>query len=110
MKNNLNDLELKYIDQRYDGLEAWIRFKESDWIRLDGLLEYYLFKNVNLTKEYKGQLGDESVAMHYYKLLFDMFSEETSGGQKFDFQKYLSWQKSNSTEISNALKLMQEGS
>ena len=40
MKNNLNDLELKYVDQRYDGLEAWIRFKKSDWIRLDAFLEY----------------------------------------------------------------------
>lgn len=32
MKNNQNDLELKFVDQIYDGIEAWIRFKESDWL------------------------------------------------------------------------------
>ena len=103
--NNLKDLELKYVDQRLDGLEAWIRFKESDWIRLDVFLEYYLSQKVNLTKEYKGQLKDESIAKHYYKLLFDLFSEKTSRGESFDFQKYLSWL-NDPSEIGNVPKLL----
>jgi len=106
MKKNLNDLEFKYVDQRYDGLEAWIRFQQSEWIRLDGLLEYYLLQNVNITKEYKGRLIDESVAKRYYNLLFDRFLEKTSGGKEFDFQKYLSWQKNNHADISDAIKLL----
>ncbi len=104
MKNNQNDLELKFVDQRYDGIEAWIRFKESDWIRLDAFLEYYLLQSVNITKEYKERLGDESVAKQYHNRLFDIFSEKTSSGKEFDFQKYLSWLNDNS-EISKVLKL-----
>ncbi len=103
--SNLNDLELKYVDQRYDGLEAWIRFKESDWIRLDVFLEYYLSRKVSLTTEYKGQLKDESVAKRYYKLLFDLFSEKTSRGESFDFEKYHSWV-NDPSEISNVAKLL----
>lgn len=103
--DNLNDLELKYVDQRYDGLEAWIRYRGGDWIRLDVFLEYYLSRKVSLTKEYKGLLKDESVAKHYYKLLFDLFSEKTSRGKNFDFQKYFSWI-NNPSEISNVLKIL----
>jgi hypothetical protein len=109
MKNNQNDLELKYVDQRYDSIEAWIRFKESDWIRLDAFLEYYLVHNLNITKEYKDRLGDESVVKQYHNRLFELFSEKTSNGKGFDFQKYLSWLNDH-TEISKVLKLMHEES
>lgn len=105
MKNNQNDLELKYVDQRYDGIEAWIRFKESDWVRLDAFLEYYLLQNVNITKEYKEKLGDKIVAKQYQTRLFDLFSAETSNGIEFDFQKYHSWLNDDS-EISKVLKLL----
>ncbi|SHG62668.1 hypothetical protein SAMN04488109_1135 [Chryseolinea serpens] len=101
-----NDVELKYIDQKNEGLEAWIRKDKSDWIRLDFMLEYYLSRNVNLSKQYKGQLRDETIARQFYNLLYTKFSDDTSGGRNFDFQKYLSWQRSNYAEISNALKLM----
>lgn len=106
MKKKSNDLELKYIDQRYEGLEAWIRFKNSEWIRLDFLLEYYLLKNVNLSKKYKGKLDDQLIAKCYYGLLYDKFSEKTSGGENFDFQKYIFWQRNNQVEVNNALKLL----
>ncbi|MCP4456675.1 MAG: hypothetical protein GY816_01405 [Cytophagales bacterium] len=100
-----NDLELKHVDQRYDGFEAWLRFKESDWIRLDAFLEYYLSQNVDHTKEYKEKLGDKSVDKQYQNKLFDMFSEKTSGGKEFDFEKYLSWV-NNPSEISEVLELL----
>lgn len=103
--NNLNDLELKYVDQRYDGIEAWIRYKESDWIRLDVFLEYYLSRKVSLTKEYKEKRGDKSVDKQYQNKLFNLFSEKTSGGKVFDFEKYLSWV-NNQSEIGEVLKLL----
>lgn len=100
-----NDLELKYVDQRYDGLEAWVRFKESDWIRLDAFLEYYLSQNVDLTKEYKEKLGDKLIDKQYQNKLFDLFSDKTSDGKDFDFEKYLSWI-NNPSKISDVLKLL----
>lgn len=100
-----DDLKIKYIDQRYDGFEAWIRFKECDWIRLDAFLEYYLSQNVDLTKEYNEKLGDKSLEKQYQNKLFNLFSEKTSSGKDFDFEKYFSWV-NNPSEISKVLKLL----
>lgn len=105
MKDNSEELELKYVDQKYEGLEAWIRRGQSDWIRLDFILEYYLFNNVNLSKQYRSQLNDEKEAKQYYSLLYKKFTEETSNGKKFDFQKYLNWQRNTPSKINEALNL-----
>jgi len=104
-KNIYDTLELKYISQKNDGLEAWVRKGLSDWIRLDAFLEYYLSHSVNITKEYKERLRDESVAKQYHNRLFELFSEKTSTGKEFDFQKYISWL-NDRTEISKVLKLV----
>lgn len=107
MKENDHDvLEVKYIDQKNEGLEAWVRKGQSNWVRLDFILEYYLSGDVNLSKQFRGQLGEASIAKQYYNLLYAKFSKETSDGRNFDFEKYLSWQKSNPTEINNAIKLL----
>lgn len=105
-ENGHNVLEIKYIDQKNEGLEAWVRKGQSDWIRLDFMLEYYLFKNVNLSKQYKGQLGDASIAKQYYNLLYSKFLDETSDGGTLDFKKYLSWQRESHAEIIDAVKQM----
>ncbi len=99
-------LELKYIDQKYDGLEAWIRYGDSEWIRLDFILEYYLFKNVDLTKEYKGQLNDKKKAKEYIRSFYLKFSRNTSRGSTFDFKKYINWIRFNQSEVSKIRKLL----
>jgi hypothetical protein len=101
-----NCLELKYVHQKDEGLEAWIRKAESDWIRLDFMLEFYMFGNVDLSSCYKLQLRDETIAKKYYDLLYRKFSDNTSEGTNFDFQKYLAWQRNDHSAISAAVKLM----
>jgi len=108
IKDNSNKLELKYIDQRFDGLEAWIRYNDSEWIRLDFILEFYLFNNVNLTKHYKEQFNNEGIVREYCELLFTKFSENTSNGSKFDFIKYLDWKNNNQSHIIKARNLLLE--
>jgi hypothetical protein len=100
-------LEWKLIDQRYDGWEAWVRQDQSDWIRLDFVLEYYLFGNVDVTKEFAGQLGDEKKVKKYCDLLCDKFTQAISDGYEFDFQKYSDWQqrKGNIDEARRFLRL-----
>ncbi len=106
MMNSRNKLEFKIVDQRNEGQEAWIRFENSDWIRLDFMLEFYLLKDVTLSKSYKGKFKDKAAVKRYGELFYDKFSKLTSGGEKFDFEKYLNWTLNNSTDLSKALKLM----
>ncbi|WP_320020396.1 hypothetical protein [Labilibaculum manganireducens] len=105
-KYNVDKLEIKYIEQRHEGLEAWVRRAKSDWIRLDFMLEYYLFGNVNLSKEYKSQLIEKMKAKQYYELFYDKFIQAIKNGRKFDFQEYIDWQRCNRSEIDEVLKLL----
>ena len=98
-------MELKYVVQKHDGLEAWIK-KGDNWIRLDFLLEYYLFQNVNLTKSFKGTLNDDNMVKLYSESLFAKFLEATSNGTVFDFEKYSDWINNNQSDIDDALKLL----
>jgi len=101
------ELELKFIDQRLDGLEAWVRKGQSDWIRLDFMLEYYLFANVDLTKRYREKLDDKNQAQQYYELLHDKFIKLTSYGEKFNFEEYINWQRTTGSDIEIARKMLQ---
>ena len=101
------ELELKFIDQRLDGLEAWVRKGQSDWIRLDFMLEYYLFANVDLTKRYREKLDDKHQAQQYYELLYDKFIKSTSYGEKFNFAEYINWQRNTGSDIEIARKMLQ---
>lgn len=105
-KHNLSELNIKYVEQRFEGFEIWVQKGQSDWIRLDFLLEYYLFGNVNLSKKYKGLLSDEMKAKQYYNLLYEKFIQATSGGYDFDFQKYTYWLKNNQLDINKARDLL----
>ena len=99
-------MELKYVKQRHEGIEAWIRYNDSEWIRLDFILEYYLFKNVDLSKKYKGRLNEELVVKQYSELFYAKFAEKTSNGSEFDFIGYVAWKKSNQFEINKARNLL----
>jgi hypothetical protein len=106
IERNPGELEIKFIDQRYDGLEGWIRKGQSNWIRLDFMLEYYISDNVDVTKQYKGQLRNENMVKEYCNLLYAKFLQLTLGGQNFDFEKYIDWQRNNSAKVDEALKLL----
>lgn len=103
MKDNSSELTLKYVDQRFDSLEAWVKKGESSWVRLDFMLEYYVSGNVSLSKQYKDQLGDEKTAKQYYD---SMLKKLTQHGHKFEIQKYLDWQRQNPAEINKAKNLL----
>lgn len=105
-KHNAGKLEIKFIEQRFEGIEAWVRRGKSDWIRLDFMLEYYLFGNVNLSKEYKGQIREKEKAKQYYDLLYEKFIRVIKEGHKFDFQEYIDWQRYNRSDIDEVLKLL----
>jgi len=97
---------LKFIDQRLDGLEAWIRKGQSDWIRLDFMLEYYISANVDLTKKFNGRLNDKTQAEHYYQLLYDKFNKAILNGKEFDFVEYTNWQRTAGSDIETARKML----
>ncbi len=99
-------IELKYIDQKNEGIEAWIRKEKSGWVRLDFMLEYYVSGSVSLSKQYKGRLEDVSIAKEYYNLLYAKFLKETSDGQTFDFEKYHSWQTSDQVKINDLIEMI----
>jgi hypothetical protein len=103
-----NKLELKYIDQGHDGVEGWIRHDNGVWIRLDFILEYFLFHNVDVTRQYKNQLIDKNMVVKYCESMFKMFSEETSNGSKFDFNEYLEWKNNNQSEIRKAYRMLMQ--
>ena len=103
---NKDIIELKFLEQRWDGLEAWIRKNQCDiWVRLDFFLEYYISGNVNLSKKYKGQLKNKEVIKQYSELLYSKFLKETSGGSEFNPQEYINWQKNNKDDINKVLEL-----
>lgn len=99
------NIEIKFVDQRYDGVEGWIRTKDSDWVRLDFLLEYFLSSNISITKKYSGQLNSRNISKQYCEELLSDFKLKTSDGKKFDFPKYKKWL-SNEFEIEKARKML----
>lgn len=99
------EIEVKFVDQKFDGTEGWIRRKDSDWIRLDFMLEYFLSSDVGITKKYKGQLNNRIKANSYNEELLSKFNRQTNNGNSFDFQKYKKWL-SNRSEIEKARKLL----
>jgi hypothetical protein len=70
------------------------------------ILEYYISDKVGLTKQYKGQLHNENMVKVYRNLLYAKFLQLTLGGRNFDFEKYIDWQRNNSTKGDDALKLL----
>ena len=102
---NNDEIEVKFVDQKFDGTEGWIRKQNTDWIRLDFMLEYFLSSNVGVTKKYKGQLNNRSKANSYNKELLSKFKRQTNNGKSFDFQKYKEWL-NNRTEIDKARRML----
>jgi len=106
MNDNSNALELKYVDQRYDGLEAWVRKGQSEWVRLDFILEYYISGDVKFSSEYRGMLNDEIKAKGYYNSMFTMLTQRISDGYNFEIQEFLNWQRNNPSKINKIRKLL----
>ncbi len=86
-------IELKYVDQRHDGIEGWIRKGDGEWIRLDFMLEYFISNNVEITKRFKGRINDPNLAKRFYSELLDKFKKETNQGMDFNLDRYNSWLK-----------------
>lgn len=103
-KGSINQLEIKYVRQKYDGLEAWVRKGKSQWVRLDFILEYYLSGNVNISKKFK--MKNEGESIHFFESLYTKFIQLTCNGENFDFQEYLDWQNSKFSNIEEALKML----
>lgn len=108
MQKSNTGIELKYVEQRHEGIEAWIRSNQDAWVRLDFLLEYFLFGNVDLCKEYKGILHDNNLAKQYYEALYSKVLSEKLKGVEFNSQIYLEWQKDNQSDVSKARNLLLE--
>lgn len=107
MQKNNSEIEIKYVEQRHEGLEAWIRSNRGgSWVRLDFLLEYFLFGNVDLSKKYKEMLHDKNLIKRYYEALYSkVLSEELRRGE-FNSDIYLEWQKNNQSDVSKARNLL----
>lgn len=100
-----DQIEIKYVDQRHDGIEGWIKKGNGDWIRLDFMLEYFVSNNIEVTRKYKGRINDPVVAKSFYKELLNKFKKETDRGNNFDSNKYKNWLR-NSSEIEKVRKLL----
>lgn len=99
-----NKVKIKFIEQRWEGFEAWIGNDNSYWVRLDFLLEYFISSNVNLSQKFKGQLDDSEIVKKYYKSLFNKFMMHTSNGKEFNYDDYMEWQKNNKIEVERTIK------
>ncbi|SFC27178.1 hypothetical protein SAMN04487907_103168 [Zunongwangia mangrovi] len=101
-----NNLSLKYVEQRWEGLECWVGNDEIFWVRLDFFLEYYIAKNVLLSLKYKKEIKNFNIAKEYYQSLYEKFMNITLNGKNFDYSKYIKWQKLNKLEVQQAVKLI----
>ena len=99
-------IEIKFIDQRLDGWEAWIGSDNKFWIRLDFLLEYYISKNVILSKKMKEHTSTQLPVKQYGEQMFNKFMDITSNGEKFSYDNYSKWLKMDNPEIQKALVLI----
>lgn len=92
-----NGIEIAIAEQRYgESIEGWFKKDDNEWIRLDFFLEFFLTKDVAITKKFKGQLNSIEKAEQYYELLFSKFKELTDDANNFDFEKYSKWIRSKS--------------
>ena len=64
-------LEFKYVEQRNGGLEAQVGYNNREWIRLDAFLEHCLVKSFDITKAYKGELGNGPVDREYQNKILE---------------------------------------
>ena len=69
-----NNLKIKYVDQRWDGVEGWLGNDNLFWIRLDFFLEYFISGNLELSIRYKNK---ELSLEKYCEMLFKKFNEKT---------------------------------
>src|SRR5690606_5351077 len=99
----MKEIELKFIDQRLDGWEAWIGSDNMFWIRLDFLLEYYISKNVNLSRKMKNETFTKPTVKQYGVKMFNKFMKVTSNGEKFSYEGYSEWLKTDNPEIQKAV-------
>jgi len=101
------ELKFKYIDQKSDGLEGWVQAANSPWIRLDFILEFYLFGNMDLSNDYKRRsFRNHQTAKEYADGMYEKVKELMKSGKKVNFESYIEWQqKSFDTirELSNSL-------
>ena len=99
-------IEVIIKNQRFDGYEAWIRKGESEWVRIDFMLEYYISRSLSVTNKYKGSFRDESYAKLYVSAFLDRYIDTLSNTSKFKINEYQDWIRGNSKEIEEAKNLL----
>tara|TARA_R110002126_G_scaffold97803_1_gene227569 strand:- start:31377 stop:31685 length:309 start_codon:yes stop_codon:yes gene_type:complete len=98
-----NKIELKFIEQRWEGIEGWIGNNDDFWVRLDFFLEYFVSKNLKLSYKYKNK---EINQKKYCELLFEKIKENTSKTTKFNYKNYKKWLSMENPEINKVIELM----
>jgi hypothetical protein len=101
----MTDLKLKKIDHRWEPSEYWLGNDELFWVRIDFLLEYYISKNLEISKEYKKKLKEENSLKEYAEILFAKFMKVTLNGNQFNYDDYVQWLKTSNPEIKEVLTL-----
>lgn len=100
-------IRIKYVDKKADGLEGWIQVENAEWIRLDFVLEFYLFGQMELSNSYrKSNFRNHQVAKEYADGLYQNIRALLASGKEVDFKAYLEWQQNNFSkiqELSNSL-------
>ena len=95
-------LKIKYVDQRWDGVEGWLGNDNLFWIRLDFFLEYFISGNLELSKRYKNK---ELSLEKYCERLFEKFNEKTFCNKKFEYTKYTEWLNMKNPKINEVIEL-----
>lgn len=98
-----NKIELKFVEERWEGIEGWIGNDNNYWVRLDFLLEYYLSKNLKLSHKYKNK---EISQKKYFELLFEKFKKNNSKTIKFNIEDYKKWSNMENPEIKKVIEMI----
>lgn len=92
-----NQVELKIMYQRYDPPEVWIKRKqEENYVRIDALLERYIFGNYETWKKHSGENGlyFNYSKFNYYEEVLNTIEEKLANDNNFN-EKYETWVKEN---------------
>lgn len=97
-----SNLKIKYVDQRWDGVEGWLGNDNLFWIRLDFFLEYFISGNLELSRRYKNK---ELSLEKYCEKLFEKFNEKTFFNKEFEYIKYTEWLNMKNPKINEVIEL-----
>ena len=92
-----SQIDLKIVYQRYDPPEVWIKGKqEGNFVRIDALLEKYIFGNQEIWNRHSGKTGlyFNYSKFNYFEEVLSFIEDKIATESNFN-KEYNNWVKEN---------------